>query len=390
MSRKYEITHPWLKFALDLAKAPHTIWIGLGEAQSKCEHLAGSALSPEQSSELHRVYLVKGALATAAIEGNTLSEKEVADKLDGKLKLPPSKEYLGKEIDNILAAANGLLHNLDNDDEKITVADLCGFNAKILDGLPLDEDTKPGVIRQHNVVVGTYRGAPGEDVNYLLERLVDQLNEFPSPDGQEIIYGILKAIYAHLYIAWIHPFGDGNGRTARLVEVKVLLHAGVPSSASHLLSNHYNETRSEYYRQLDHASKSGGDIFPFISYAVQGFVDQIRQQIEYVREKQLETAWINYVHSSFKGSNKASDNRKRDLLLEISRMEEPVPGGLVRWTPRPIMSLYDKKTARTMSRDINELLKMKLIVPVDGGYRANKQILKSLLPIRKKREDTAA
>ena len=386
MRRKYEDTHPWLKFSMDLQKAPHTMWIGLGEAQSKCEHLAGSALSPDKARELHRIYLVKGALATAAIEGNTLSEKEVSDKLDGKLKLPPSKEYLGTEIQNILNAANGLLETLDADEATLSLADFCNFNRQILEGLPTDEDTHPGELRQHNVVVGTYRGAPGEDVRFLLEKLVEQLNSFHGPKGQEIIYGVLKAIYAHLYIAWIHPFGDGNGRTARLVEVKILLHAGVPSAAAHLLSNHYNETRSEYYRQLDHASKSGGDIFPFISYAVQGLVDQLRLQIETVKEMQLEAAWTNYVHSRFKGTNKAIDNRKRDLLLEISSMAEPVPGGLVRWTPKQIMSLYDKKTSRTMTRDLNDLLEMDLIIRVDGGYQANKEILQSLMPIRKSKE----
>ena len=46
--------------------------------------------------------------------------------------------------------------------------------------------------------------------------------------------GILKATLAHLYIAWIHPFGDGNGRTARLVEFMLLSRAGVPSPSAHL------------------------------------------------------------------------------------------------------------------------------------------------------------
>jgi Fic family protein len=86
------------------------------------------------------------------------------------------------------------------------------------------------------------------------------------------VYAILKAVVAHLYLAWIHPFGDGNGRTARLVEFQILLSSGVPSPAAHLLSNHYNQTRSEYYRQLDRASKSGGELAPFIEYGARGFV----------------------------------------------------------------------------------------------------------------------
>src|SRR5258708_25331431 len=95
----------------------------------------------------------------------------------------------------------------------------------------------------------------------------------------KIIYGIIRAVIAHLYLAWIHPFGDGNGRTARLIEYRILLACGVPSPAVHLLSNHYNLTRTEYYRQLDRASGSKGEYIPFVEYAVQGFVDGLRQQL---------------------------------------------------------------------------------------------------------------
>lgn len=109
--RKYENSHPWLTFSLDLRRAPPRVWITLGEAQSKCRHLAGVPLKPETADELHRVYLARGLLATTAIEGNTLTEREVRDLIDGKLKLPPSRQYLADEIDNVLAACNGMLRD---------------------------------------------------------------------------------------------------------------------------------------------------------------------------------------------------------------------------------------------------------------------------------------
>lgn len=54
------------------------------------------------------------------------------------------------------------------------------------------------------------------------------------PKGAELVpaFGIIKAIVAHLYLAWIHPFGDGNRRTARLVDVFILMSAGVPATSS--------------------------------------------------------------------------------------------------------------------------------------------------------------
>ena len=83
-----------------------------------------------------------------------------------------------------------------------------------------------------------------------------------APKWLEPVMPILSAILAHLYLAWIHPFGDGNGRSARLLEFGVLLTGRVPTVAAHLLANFYNDTRSEYYRQLRIASESGGDVVP--------------------------------------------------------------------------------------------------------------------------------
>ena len=99
--------------------------------------------------------------------------------------------------------------------------------------------------------------------------------------------GILKATLAHLYIAWIHPYGDGNGRTARLVEFMLLARAGIPFPSAHLMSSHFNLTRNRYYRELDRSSRvSGrgggndrGDAFGFVEDAVQGFVDGLADQM---------------------------------------------------------------------------------------------------------------
>ena len=104
--RTYKKTHSWLTFQIDLRLIDYATWISLGEAQSKCEHISGVPLRPSVAQQLHLVYLAKGVLATTAIEGNTLTESEVIKHLEGKLKLPPSKEYLAKEIDNIIAACD--------------------------------------------------------------------------------------------------------------------------------------------------------------------------------------------------------------------------------------------------------------------------------------------
>lgn len=390
--RIYEKTHPWITFRLELGRAEATLWMALGEAASKCEHISRVPLRPATAQELHQIYLAKGTAATTAIEGNTLTEEDVLKAVRGTLVVPPSKEYLKQEVDNVIAACNEIGRQAaEGTLPRLSTELLCGYDRQVLDKLPIKEnETGPGVLRTYSVVVGNvYRGAPAEDCPYLLDRLCDWLNgpDFTPPadsvPGTDTVYAILRAVAGHLYLAWIHPFGDGNGRTARLLEFHILLSAGVPSPAAHLFSNHYNLTRNEYYRQLDQASKSGGRVAPFISYAVHGFVDGLREQLETIWAQQWDVAWENYVHDLFRARNSPSETRQRHLALDLGAMREWVEiGQLALLTPRLALA-YANKTPRTVSRDLNALHQMGLILRKGRKVRALREIILAFLPFRK-------
>ena len=170
--RTYERTHPWLKFKVNLTGASWRLWALLGECQSKCEHVAGVPLRPETAQELYRVYLVKGAAATTAIEGNTLSEDEVKEHIAGALKVPESRQYLVQEVDNIIEKCTDILEGLrENRSADLSREGIEELNAAVLKGLELDEGVVPGQIRTHHVHVRRYQGAPPEDCRHLLDRL---------------------------------------------------------------------------------------------------------------------------------------------------------------------------------------------------------------------------
>lgn len=80
------------------------LWALLGELFSKCRHMTGTPLTPAVAQELSAVYLVNGALATTAIEANTLSKQKARAIYEGRTQLPPSQRYLQQEIENALAA----------------------------------------------------------------------------------------------------------------------------------------------------------------------------------------------------------------------------------------------------------------------------------------------
>lgn len=368
--RAYEQSHSFVDFHLDLRDMAAGTWALLGEAKSKSEHIGRALLSPQASGELMQVYLAKGFLATTAIEGNTLSEEEARAVLEGTLSLPPSREYLAHEIENVITAYNEARKELDADpDAPFSTERLMRYNRTILDGLELEEGVVPGELRRHSVAVGRYRAVPAADCRHLVDRLCEWLNgdDFNPPAGAPELgapLAIVKAVAAHLYLAWIHPFGDGNGRTARLLELRILLSAGFPLATCQLLSNHYNQTRTEYYRQLDAASSRGSEA-GFIAYAVRGFVDQLREQLNVIWRQQFEDRWEQHVYQRFGELRGHSDQRRLRLVLAVSRAAwrrgAPVPRReLATLTPQ-LARDYATKTGKTITRDLNAIAALGLL-----------------------------
>ena len=158
----------------------------------------------------------------------------------------------------------------------------------------------------------------------------------------------------------------------------------MPSPAAHLLSNHYNETRPEYYRQLDLASKSGGDLLPFLRYAVQGLVDGLRKQLQSVWGQQWDITWQNFVHDVFQQKTSPSDVRQRHLTLDLGKQADWVPVGQIsELTPR-LAKAYASKTSKTIQRDLNALADLGLIDRESKQVRARRELIFAFLPLRKR------
>lgn len=364
-AQKYLTQTPWITF--QYAVSFNEFWALLGEAYSKTQHLTGIPLQPALAQKLGNVYLRKGALATTAIEGNTLSANELDNILDNGRELPQSQEYLEQEVRNVIGALEEIDRSRAHGTFRLTPEWIREQNAKILDGLDVSEHVVPGEYTQTQLVVGNYKTAPPQDVPYLVERMcdwinrdyLDLINDPQTPKDQRFYLAFLAAALAHLYIAWIHPFGDGNGRTARNLQVAILSNCGVvPWVSTNLLSDFYNRTRSRYYRALDRASKAG-EVAEFVEYSARGYVDLLREQIEDVQASQRRVAWVNYVHEVLhdEASGHAKD-RRRDLALAMS--EKPLAKReLMIITPALAAEYFN--TERMLSRDLTRLKELGLV-----------------------------
>jgi Fic family protein len=386
-------SHPWIQFRLDLSRLHPAHWVRLGECSSKIQHIVGTPLLPELASRLDTIYISRGVHGTAAIEGNTLTEQQVEQRLQGELPLPPSQEYLGKEIDNLRQAYDRINAGIrDATRDRITEEEIKAFNAIVLDGLPLDSDVTPGRYAQKQHGVGRYRAPSPADIRVLMPALVEWLRDesWEFDLASPFAVPILRAIVAHLYIAWIHPFGDGNGRTARLLEADLLARSGVPAISYHLLSSHYNQTRAEYYRVL--ASTSAvpeGDPIAFIDYALQGLVDGLRNQVAEIKAQHKSVVWRDFVYDHFRDIGADRRGRLTRLAIDLAYQTQPVPAGKL-WliTPR-VAELYQGRTGKTVTRDIGELRRAGLIKHVPGGYVASLERVEAFVPPARDRAQPA-
>ena len=389
--RKYLTTHGFIKYSLNLREATYKLWLLLGAAESKCMHLAGIPLRPEKQQELNQISLRKGVRATTAIEGNTLTEEDVERIYhSGADSLPLSRRYQAQEVENVLKVYNGIIRQVEGGKGcDVSIEALKADNALILKNVTLEAHVSAGEIRTYPVLVGNaYKGAPAEDCEYLLDKLFSWLNDDWGLNAEHpIVEGILKAIISHLYIVWIHPFGDGNGRTARVLEFRMLMRAGVPLTAAHLLTSYYNDTRDLYYNKLNVSSRKLNGELEFIQYAVQGFVDALDMQIASILEEQLNVTWVNYIHTvHFGGKLTPALRRRRDLLLSISAFPKAISLKELRYRlPAEILNQY-QSSPRMLALDMSYLEKEGLIRKVAEGYEAAKDKVKAFLPLRREED----
>ena len=377
VERTYQRTHPWITFRFGLGELDPSDWMRLGEAASKIQWISSAVLKPETAQQLHLIYLAKGIQATAAIEGNTLDEAEVRRLMEGGLRLPRSQQYLAQEVQNVLDACNGIAEAIERGGAGgLSTETICRYNSQVLKGLELEEGAAAGEIRKGSVGVGRYLGAPAEDCRHLLDRLCEWLNGPDFRQEPDDDYNFLKltagAIAAHLYLAFIHPFDDGNGRTARLVELRILAEGGLPLAACHLLSNHYNRTRTRYYQILDRASRvEPYGVREFFSYALRGLVEGLDEQIDWIVNNQLVTAWENYINEQFAGRDTPA-GRRRAMLVRDLPPDPPTPRAEITYVSPRVAEAYAGKTSKTVSRDLDRLLEMGLVRRIGGrGYASN-------------------
>jgi len=214
-------------------------------------HIEGTALSLEQSKEILEGKKVKGV--------NRDDEKEL---LNYKKAMDFVSKYLGKD-DSVIEGVVRELH-------KILVKGVRGGQAD------------PGNYRKiQNYVVNSrtkeviYTPPAPLDVPHLMREFVDWMNK------AEDVSPILVAGITQFQFVHIHPFIDGNGRTARLLSTLILYKTGYDFKRLFTISEFYDKDRLAYYQAIQSVRKNDMEMTSWLEY----FVEGLRSQMKEIQEK---------------------------------------------------------------------------------------------------------
>ena len=206
------------------------------------------SLSPGLQASVDADWEVVQTYNSNAIEGNTLTLAETkAVLLDGvTIAGHPLREHLEAVNHN---EAWRLMRRMATKSGPITVDEVLSLHRVILTGIQTGD---AGVYRRDRVrVVGSPRIFPNP---LKVPELVDEFEADINRDAATL-HPALSAARAHYQLVAIHPFSDGNGRTARLLMNLLLIRSGFPPALLPVTE------RAAYYAALEEAN--GGDLQPF-------------------------------------------------------------------------------------------------------------------------------
>jgi len=357
------------------------------KAVARIEGMAGLVCSiplpPAAQQRIDRLNILRAVVGTTGIEGAELTEEEVGRIIDappGVTVLPPSRrreEMEGRNAERVMRHVAAALRQ--DPTLPLTEQLICTLHRLTTEDIDYPHN-EPGIYRSHPVTAGTYVPPQDRDeMRRLMEQFIEWLNAGPPASWPPSV----QAIVAHFYVVSIHPFGDGNGRTARAVESFILYRGGINVRGFYSLANHYYRNRDRYIELLDSTRFDGAyDLTPFVLFGLEGLLaglEEVRQAVvDEVRVVTFRDLARERLDQHDRISIKVS-RRLRSLLYLLA--VEPLSLADLPKGSHPLFRLYRGLSDKTASRDIRLLLSEGLaIVDDDDLLRANLQVMDGYIP----------
>ena len=340
------------------------------EAKTAAQVLSRLPYLPQWIAEAHKEQLRLEAVGTTRIEGAQFTPREEEEALsvgeDARAALTHSQRQLR-------AASDTYAWIRDQSANRPVTADLIlDIHRRIVTGCD-DDHCEPGALRRsdNNVTFGNplCRGAEGGDsVSAVFEQLCGAIaGEFQGHDR------IVQAVAAHYHLGAMHPFGDGNGRTARAVEAFMLREAGVNEMVMVSLSNYYYEHQAEYLAALYESRTRGHDLTPILTFALRAIADRCNALADRIVTQNGLVLYREFVRSLH---GRLMSPRKRVLAQrQLHILEALLDTGFLD-TEDLIDRVFDNYNSleypdRALLRDLRWLVAIGAIAITDEGFGIN-------------------
>ena len=315
-------------------------------------------LIPKWEVSLRRDALLRSAHSSTSIEGNPLSLEQVSELAAGRDIMVRRKDK--QEILNYLEA----LEKIPDFAKEINlkVDDFLKIH-EIVTKETLENPGDEGVFRNRQVYV--VNGATGERVftpppTKEVPKLVKEfLDWFNSQESSEID-SVLEAGVTHYEIVRMHPFIDGNGRTARIMATLVLYERGFDVKRFFTLDDYYDKDRRSYYAALNKIDQNTLDLSEWLEY----FTEGVMVSINAVKDKVI----------GFSKDIKILKERGQIALTEkqMKIVEWIIQNGKI--TNRDVRSMF-KISDEGALKEIKKLLNLK-VIKSQGKGRALHYVLR--------------
>jgi len=307
------------------------------------------------------------------LEGNELTFTQAKKVIDGK-KVVAKQRDIQEVINyrNLLKYLNSLKsgekikkQSKDNKNKfKYTEKKLKKIHKLAVESI-LDEK-RSGYYRQTKVVLkesksGEVVFTPPEavEVPYQITDFFKWLN---SEQGAEI-HSVLRAGIAHFELVRIHPFVDGNGRTARAFATLILFLEGYDIKKLFSLEEHFDKDAYAYYNALQSVKKNNGDLTEWLVY----FSHCLAVELEKIKDKVKKLS----LDGRFKDKlgRQIALSERQVKLVEYLKKHQKIK-------MKEAKELIPKVSEDTILRDLKDLMKKK-IVQKKGRTKAARYLLAS-------------
>ncbi len=330
---------------------------------------------PALASRLDEELIRRSIFSTAALEGNPLNEEEVG-KIISQDDTSSFRERKNQEIVNLSTIYQSLKRVEPRDSRSVLSEDIIQNAHSVITGGIDYMNNIPGSYRNERVKVGD-REHGGTYVPPETRKNISMLmGEFITFINSSEVYELntfIRAGLAHYHLGLIHPFGDGNGRTARIIEALILANAGI-RYVPPMLSNYYYRNIDDYYQAFSLARKhKQKEVTPFLEFVLKGVIESmedIKSRITSIIRTMMFKEYI-----SLERAQKHITQRQHDLLQIV--LETGAAFSLHDLLNKPpYTALYRHVGERTARRDIEKLRRINLLLPQEKNtYSLNMNAL---------------